>query len=336
MHYFNIPSLVVLFVSSITFAQTASADLSNAVTDIVFLSKNFVAPAADASVYQSSSAWTSSAKSVGKFKVDFAVHFNALPIPKKQRDFDVSNSDFRSLEIRGGATSATIPSALGGDTTTFFDFTIDGDDYELQAFEGVDEDVLVHPYLQATVGLWKETDVTIRYSPKIKIDVSDYQILGGAIKHNISQYFRKSDSIRKGVELAVLASYSKFDLDLFFDEFKLESSDPTSTSEPLATINSIIVDANSWLFQLMASKEVKRFEFIGSLGLTTSQFDYKLGGDQGLFLDIFNSALEVLEETRTGFKGDVGVNYHFKNFYVSSMVTLGKFANCNIALHYRI
>ena len=40
------------------------------------------------------------------------------------------------------------------------------------------QDVLAHPFIQASIGLWKETDLTIRYSPKIKIDASDYQIFG--------------------------------------------------------------------------------------------------------------------------------------------------------------
>lgn len=327
---------IALLSASFGFSQSFNQDASEVLSDVVLLSKGFVTPAADASVYQSSSAWYSSAKSVGKFKVDFSIHANVLPIPNKQKKFTVANTDFQKLEIRGGAQSASIPSALGGDTKTFFDFKIGGEDYEMQAFEGVNESFLAHPYLQASVGLWKETDVSFRYSPKVKIDVSDYQIIGGAIKHNLTQYTRKEGS-DKSLEVAVLLSYSKFDLDLFFDEFKLEATNPLPGSTPLAVINSIIVDADSWLFQFIASKEYRKFEFSGSLGLTRNNFKYELGGNQGIFLDAFNDALVALDEdNKMGFKGDVGVNYHFKRFYISSMVSIGKFANCNLALHYKI
>lgn len=339
MHKMNIGKIVLsaaLLSATFGFSQSFNQDAAAVLSDVVLLSKGFVRPAAEASVYQSSSAWYSSAKSVGKFKVDFSIHANVLPIPNKQKSFKVANTDFQKMEIRGGAQSTFIPTSLGGETTTFFDFKIGGQDYEMQAFEGVDESFLAHPYIQGSVGLWKETDVSFRYSPKVKIDVSDYQIIGGAIKHNLTQYTRKEGS-DKNLEIAVLLSYSKFDLDLFFDEFKLEATNPLPGSTPLAVINSIIVDADSWLFQFIASKEYKKFEFSGSLGVTTSNFEYKLGGNEGVFLDSFNQALIALdEENKIGFKGDVGVNYHFKKFYISSMVTLGKFANCNIALHYKI
>ena len=314
------------------FSQNFNQDASAVLSDVVLLSKGFVTPAADASVYQSSSGWYSSAKSVGKFKLDLSIHANVLPISNRRKNFEVSNANFQSMKIRGGAESVSVPTALGGDTKTFFDFEIGGQEYEMQAFEGVNESFLTHPYIQGSVGLWKETDVTFRYSPKVKIDVSDYQIIGGAIKHNLTQYVRK-ESKSNPVEIAVLLSYSKFDLDLFFDEFKLESTNPQPGSVPLAVINSIIVDANSWLFQFIASKEYRKFEFSGSLGLTRSDFKYKLGGDDGLFLDLFNNALTRLDENnKLGLKGDVGVNYHFKKFYISSMVSIGKFANCNISI----
>lgn len=325
-------SSLFLLVSSLSFAQTFNADLGAAVTDMVFLSQNFVTPAADASVYQATSSWYSTAKSLDKFQVDVSIHANALFIPNRRKSYTVSNSDFTSLEIRGGAETANIPTALGGKTSTFFDFTLAGDQYELQAFEGVNEDVLVHPYIQASVGLWKETDLTVRYSPKVKIDVSDYQIFGVALKHNLTQYNRKENS----VEVAVLLSYSKFDLDLFFDPFVLESSNPQPGEVPLATIDSIIVDANAWLFQFIASKEFGKFEVSGSLGVTRNDFKYNLGGDDTLVLDIFNSSLEILEETKTNFKGDVGVNYHLgEKSYISSMISLGKFSNVNLAYHYK-
>ena len=317
-------------------AQTIGQDLDNFVGDMVQLSKGFVAPAATASVYQSTSAWTRTARGLDKFKFDVSVHANVLPIPRKQRAQNVSNSDFNSLVIRGGQTTTSIPTALGGDTDVFFDFTIGGENYELQAFEGVDRTYLAHPYIQAAVGLWKETEVILRYSPKVKINASDYSIVGGAVKHNISQHFIKRDSTNSNLELAVLASYSKFDLNLFFDPFVLESTNSSSGSQPLAVINSSIVDANAWLFQCIASKRFcKKFEVLATLGYTLGDFQYKLGGSEGFLLDLFNRALERLEETRTGIKGDVGLNYYFSpKWCVNGTLTIGEFANTNMSIHY--
>ena len=112
--------ILTVLVSSYVNSQTESADLSRAVTDIVFLSEKFVAPAADASIYQATNSWYSSAKSLDLFQVDLSIHANALFIPKRKKNFRISNSDFTSLTIRGGQESVEIPTALGGDNDVFF------------------------------------------------------------------------------------------------------------------------------------------------------------------------------------------------------------------------
>lgn len=316
-------------------SQINSPDVTNAVLDMLYISSKYVSPAASASTYQSSSSWYSSAESIGKFKVDVSMHFNVLPIPKRQKSFAINNDELVTMQIRD-SQSAEIPTALGGDTSTFFDFDIDGEAYEWQAFEGVKQNVVAHPYLQASIGLWKETDLTFRYSPKVTIETSSYEIFGAAIKHNITQYFRKKSSDSNLIETAVLASYSKFDLNLYFDEVAIKPIDPDSTTGALTTLNSIIIDADSWLFQLMASKKINNFEFTGAFGFTENDFNYKLGGKEGVFLDLFNELLSLLDENKNEFKGDVGVNYYFNKLYISSMFTIGKFPNMNVGIHYRI
>jgi len=329
--------LIVVGVFPVSMNSQISPDITSALTDMLYISSKYVSPAASASAYQSSSSWYSSAESVGKFKVDFSLHFNVLPIPNKQKTFTINNNELISMEVRG-AQSAEIPTALGGDTDVFFDFYIDDEAYEWQAFEGIKQNFVLHPYLQATVGLWKKTDVTFRYSPKIKFETSSYKIIGGAIKHNLTQYFTKDkeNTEKNYFEFAALVSYSKFDLDLNFDEVAIKPSDPESGTGALTTLNAIVIDADSWLYQIIVSKRVNKFEFNGSLGLTSNQFNYKLGGEEGVFLDLFNNLLTLLDERKTEIKGDVGANYYFGDFYISSMITIGKFPNINMAIHYKI
>lgn len=334
MRIFLIPYLFFQ-ITIFTYAQSTSPDLSNFVNDMVFMSKKYVAPAATASAYQSSGAWYSSAKSVGKFKVDLSIHVNALFIPQSKKSFNIKNSDFSSLVIQDTSLeNANIPTALGGDTQVFFDFFIDDNQYELQAFEGVKVDVLPHPYLQATVGLWKETDITLRYAPKITIEASNYEIFGAALKHNITQYFNPKNA--NPFEVALLVSYSEFDLNLFFDPVNIKPVGSSASTEPLTTLNGVIVDANSWLFQSIISKKVNNFEFNGALGITQNKFNYLISGKKGLVLDLFNDLLELLDESKSHFKADVGVNYHFKNAYISSTISIGEFQNLNIAFHYKL
>ena len=332
MHRFSgvILGLLASFTSS-SFGQTI-VDIENVLNDLVIVSDQYITPAADASIYQSTASWYSSAKALDLYEVDVSVHFNALPIGSKKKVNTVRDSEFINLDIRDGAT-AEVPTALGGDTEQFYDFVIDGESYEMQAFEGIKESAVYHPYLQATVGLWKETDVTLRYSPKIKIDVSDYTIFGLAVKHNISQYFRNENNPNP-FEFAVLGSFSTFDSNLLFDALELTPTD--GNEAPLAVIEGLTVNAKALLFQAIGSKRWSDFELQGSLGFTSSAIDYTILGDGSTFIELFNRTLVVLEETRSGVKGDLGANYYFGKFYVSSNITLGKFTNVNLGIHYRI
>ena len=325
--------LISCFLSFNSFGQITSPDVGDALLDMIYISGKYVSSAASASAYQSSTSWYSSAESVGKFKVDVSLHFNILPIPKKQKSFIINNNELISMSVRG-SQSAEIPTALGGDTNTFFDFTIEDEAYEWQAFEGVKQNVIAHPYLQVTVGLWNETDVTLRYSPKIKIETSSYEIFGGALKHNITQYFREKLTCENPIEIAALVSYSVFNLNLNFDKVAVKPIDPESGTGALTTLDAIVINADSWLFQVMASKRIKKFGLSGAFGLTSNQFNYKLGGQEGVFLDLFNDLLSLLDERKIEAKGDVGVNFYMNNFYVSSMFTVGKFPNINFAIHY--
>lgn len=322
---------LLVTISSASYGQ-AIVDIENVLNDLVIVSDQYITPAADASVYQSTAAWYSSAKSLDLYEVDVSIHFNALPIGSKKKVNTVRDSEFINLDIRDGAT-AEVPTALGGDTEQFYDFIIDGETYEMQAFEGIKEAAIFHPYIQATVGLWKETDVTLRYSPKIKIDVSDYTIFGVAVKHSISQYFRKENNAN-AFEFAVLASYSTFDSNLLFDALALTPTD--GNEESLAVIKGLTVNADALMFQAIGSKRWADFEMQGSLGFVSSAIDYTILGDGSSFIKLFNRTLVVLEETRNGFKGDLGANYYFGKVYVSSNVTFGKFTNLNLGIHYKI
>ncbi|MGJ8684083.1 MAG: DUF6588 family protein [Nonlabens sp.] len=304
-------------------------DLGNVLTDLLLITDRYVEPAAEASVMQSSAGWYHSAATLDKYKVTVALHANALVFPSGKKSFDISNDELINLRVRG-AESANIPSTLGGEQRTFFDFTIEGEEYEVQAFEGIDTGFLAYPFLQVGVGLWKETEVQLRYSPNIKIDKSDYAIYGIGVKHNLSQHFFKED---RPVELAFLTSYSLFDLNLFFDPYELRSS---GNAQPLAVVNGALVDAHAVLFQVVASKDYNNWTVSSGLGYNRSWIDYKLSGDDGLFLSTLNEFLEILSETQDSYKVDLGATYHFTNWDLSTQFSAGNFINLNVGGVYHL
>ena len=308
-------------------------DVEDFLTDMLLLSNKYVSPAAEAAVYQSTGSWYSSAKNLDLYQVDLSLHINALPVSNAQKSFTVSDSDFIVLDIRD-AESAQVPTALGGDTSVFYDFTLGEDNYELQTFEGASQQVFYYPYLQGSIGLWGQTELTLQYVPEVKIDASGYQTFGGAIKHNISQYWLGDNQDSQALEVALQMAYSLFDSKIFFDGFEVTSTDQDQAT--LAVINSLTVDANAITGNLIASKRVDRFEFVGAFAVSANKFTYTMGGEGDFLLGLLNDAFTALEDTSFMMRGNLGVNYHFDNWYVASNVTIGKFINTNVSVHYKL
>ena len=327
--------LLIFFVIgsvSLMRSQNLFQDVQFILSDVLLLSERYIANTAAVPAYQSASAWSSNAKSLDLFEVDASIHVNSFFIPKKQRTFTVRNSDLSSLQIQG-AESATLPTVLGGDTSTFFNFDIEGESNEFLALEGVDQTQLFLPFLQASVGLWKGTNFTVRYSPYVKVSDIGYGIFGAGIKHNISQYFRKPTT-GNPLEMALQVAYSRINFDLSFDTFQIESQALGGIS--LLSINELGITPDSWLFEGLVSKRFKKVEFQGGLGVVASDTQFVMRGESTFALGLLNDLLQDLTPTQTLIKGDLGVNYYFKNFHISSVLTIGEFINYNTSLHYKI
>ncbi|WP_034061781.1 DUF6588 family protein [Lacinutrix jangbogonensis] len=313
---------IVLISPVLCFSQ--NQDLDNVAGDLVFLTGQYVQPAAQATIYQSSSGWFKNAKTLELWDVDISIQGNLLFLPEKKKNFNVSEADLVNLRIQGDQTSVAIPTALGGESDVVFEGLINGEALEIDAPEGLNLSVFNYYQFQAAVGLWKGTTFITRYSPKIKINKTYYQVFGFGVQHNISQWIPSIDTSR--FNLAALVSYSQYNVSDKFSPANLV----------LGTINSINVEGNSFLFNILVSKTVNKFDFTAAIGLTKSKFTYTMGGDGEVLLTVLNRALSTLDGDETNFKSDLGVNYNFNKFSINSNITFGAFTNLVIGLNYTI
>ncbi|OUS14993.1 hypothetical protein A9Q93_07065 [Nonlabens dokdonensis] len=306
-------------------------DVENVLSDILFILDGFNEPATEASVMQTGAGWFHTAKSLDKFKINVSLGISGLPFPNSKKNFTVRDADFINVDIREG-NDASIPTTLGGRGLDFFDFTIEGETYEFQAFSGLDTDFFALPYIQSQVGLWKETEVTIRLVPQIKFDNSYYAVYGLGLKHNLSQYvFREN----RPVDIALYANYNLTDLNLEYDE-PLDLA-PTDGGENLATITGSLIDFHSINTGIVVSKDFNKWTLSSALNYNTSWVDYSLTGERDFFFDLFNDVLTTLSETRHSFKLDLGAAYQATpRWNINSQVSAGQFININVSGVYNI
>jgi len=318
-----------LFISLLlTFGFTnAQSDQDLLVEDMLLIADNFGTPAAEAAAIQSSAGWFSSARDLGEWKVEISVHGNAVFIPGSKQTKLASNKDFNILNIQG-STNALLPTVFGGDTDVVFEGELIGQEFSFDAIDGLNKEVVIHPFPQVTVGLPYGTEVALRFVPRVTINDVGVSTTGIGLKHNFAQYFKYSRP--DDFQVAAVVTYSNINIDYEYTPIEISAS-----GSKVLELNRIDVKADLWLLQGLVSKLYGDFEVFGAMGVTSSNFDYSMGGG-GSLLPTLNDELGALGGNDVKFKADLGFNYYIGNFKISSAFTAGSFFNANLGLHYKI
>ena len=133
----------VLLVAFLCFANKAKSqtsqtfeDIGHLLNDAILFSDQYITPATDAAVYQAASGWMTSPKKRKLWDVTLGLHSNVFFVPKRDRSFEIKNSDFSFFQIEG-ATPATVPTALGNDSQVYLVGDLDGEQIRLKSPKGL-------------------------------------------------------------------------------------------------------------------------------------------------------------------------------------------------------
>ena len=327
---------ICLIFSGKSFSQfnDLGIQLGHFLDDAVLYSDKYVTPATDAAVYQATSNWITSPKKRKLFDITLSVHGNLFFVPKSDRSFEIKNSDFSFFSIQNAnsepVNSAVVPSALGGDEKYYLVGSIAGSPVKIESPKGINANEIFYSYLQVSIALWKGFEITGKYSTKVKLKRSDYQVYGFGLKHNFSQYI--DNFVKRKINFAALVAYSK-------EEISFDFLDVQTDFGSLG-INRITGLVDTYQFQISGSKEWRNFELTLSSITNKSTFKYQLTGDRGGIEDfipvqyIFNERLKELTKTKFNSIGEISGRYQFSKIYIQSSVAFGKFVNTNLSVQY--
>lgn len=314
-------------------AQTDVAQVTQEIgyliDDALFFSNQYITPATDAAVYQSSSGWITSPKKKKFGEVSFGIHTNIFFTPKRDQLFVIRNRDFNFFQLEEG-NSAGVPTALGNDNQVYLSGTLGGSPLRMKTPEGMNMNTVAYPYLQGSVGLIGGAELVIKFSPHVKLKKSDYQVYGAGLKYNFSQYIKSFEEQK--IHMAVLAGYSKEEVSFNFLDIK--------TDYGTLGINTITGTVDTYQFQYSASQEFGDLEFMASFIANVSDVKYKVEGETGSIEEIIplqkilNNRLKEIYKTRINYIGEMSCKYNIGNFDVQTIVAFGKFVNMNVSLQY--
>ena len=299
--------------------------------DALLYSKQYLIPATDGAVYQASSAWMNSAKRKKDWQISVGLHGNTFKVPNSDRSFTINNSDFKFLQLEG-ATSAEVPTALGNDNSFYLVGDLGGQQVRLKTPKGVNQEFITYPYLDLSFALPSGTELVGRFSTKTDLKRGDYQVYGFGLKHNLSQYFPKLEN--KKIYISAMSFYSNEDISFDFLD--------VNTAYGNLGINNLNGIVDTYHYQLSVSKEIKKFEILGSFIVNTSDFNYVVSGEKGEIEKIIpaqyviNQLLDTIQKRKTNYIGEVAMNYSFRDFNFISAFAFGKFINFNAGISYKV
>lgn len=200
-------------------------------------------------------------------------------IPNVDQTFDVSKLSLTS--VRAADPSATISPTIGGNDRPGAKVVVMNDGQKVAKFNlppGSGYHFVPTPMIQASVGLIKNTDITVRYIPEVHIaDYGHVQMLGVAVHHEITQWLPGNDLIP--FKVSILGGYTHLTLSskLNIDPSSRAIPDPGYTGSYDNQKASITFDA--YVAKIFIGKDLPFISVYGGVGYEFSTMTAALEGD---------------------------------------------------------
>lgn len=282
----------------------------------------YINPAMEGLIFAMNGGWYHTAKTHKKLGFDITIGLNASMVPTEQENFNFSDYNFEGTLV---ASPNSTPTVMGNSNpATVMYTTSDGEEtVEFEMPEGIKDDLPLNavpaPMIQATIGTFFDTDVTVRYTPKVGDDSVEGQLYGVGLKHNIMQYFGPLEKLPLNV--AILGGFTNMTVD-----YDIEEGESFDGSNQRAEFK-----LNSYTVQAVASLDFPFVTLYGGLGyaggksslgvLGTYIVQYS-SGDTDTIIDPIN-----INYNPGGVRANVGAKLKLAFFHIFADYTIQEYRN---------
>ena len=230
----------------------------------------YIEPLGQSSTYSLNSGWASSAKTHKKLGFDITFGAVSPSVSDAAKSFKIADLGLKELE----STATTASTVFGAKSNTTFTYTLPGSSISqsLEMPGGLEDDLIMNsvptPYLQLGLGLFFDTDLMVRYVPKLKNQGAEFGLFGIGFKHNLMQYFGVMDKLP--LNISALASYSRMNL-----EYQLSS---------INTDQMVNYEVDTFTIQALGSLDFPVISIVGGIGYGNGNVAFDMLGDYSITL----------------------------------------------------
>jgi hypothetical protein len=276
--------IIITGISFVTKAQDFGQILAGSLPDANRYTMEYMRPFAEGEIYNLARGWYSTARTHKFLGFDISINGQFAIVPSGKENFTFNNADYTSFKLNGGASSASLPTIMGGSTTQVINVstTVNGQPVSTSftAPKGIGDDLKKNisfvppaaplPVVQIGLGLIKHTDIKLRYFPKTNFSGMEIGIFGLALQHEFSNYLPFIKKV-PFLHLSALAAYSKIDAS-YLPSFNAGSPVQSSNSIAGYTIS-------AFTLQGIASVKFSLLELYTSVGYTKGKSNIDLKGN---------------------------------------------------------
>lgn len=277
--------LLIISGSVVVKAQDFGQIIAGSLPDANKYAGAYLKPFGEGEIYNLSRGWYSTARAHKFLGFDISVNVQAAIVPTANQSFTFNNSDYSTFKLHGGASSASLPTFVGSGTSTQqidVTNTVNGQQVttSFTAPTGIGDDFKKNisfvpvsvplPVAQIGIGLFKHTDLKVRYFPKTSFSNVEIGVFGIAVQHEFSKYLPFIKKV-PFLHLSALAGYSRIDANY---KPKFDQNSSVQSTNAVAGYN-----ISAFTLQGIASVKFSLLEIYTSVGYSTGKSDINLNGD---------------------------------------------------------
>ncbi|MBU94578.1 MAG: hypothetical protein CL669_03195 [Balneola sp.] len=177
------------------------------------LTKAYLSPLPNGIITGLNSGWTTKAKPTKTLGFSLQLRASFATVPAVEQIFDANTIGLEGISVSPGKSSTIAGENINGQILTL------PDNSTLTLPSGINFPYVPTPMVQANLGLFLGTDVTVRYVPEVDLqDFGSVDLVGVGIKHDLNQWIPGGKLLP--VDLTVMAAYTQFNMsiDLEFNQ----------------------------------------------------------------------------------------------------------------------
>ena len=340
----RILAFVLILLPALSYGQS-EAELVNFLNagkdDASKLMNAYLNPVVEGLSYGFNGGWYHTAKAHKSLGFDLGVSMNAVFIPKSKNYFDPADLDLENATLVEPATGKA-PTIIGPtDATTYQTFldtdgngvpdqslTIDGPE-GLDFKKNLKVSGVLAPTAQLGIGIYKNTDLKIRWMPEVKASSTRVRLLGFGVMHDIKQHIPGMRTLP--FDLSLLAAFTKI---------QGSTSVEGNFTKPQNDQRQQLMDysMNAWLIQALISKKIAIVTFYGGIGYNAIKTSSDLTGSYVIVEDPNGNNDFVLRDPvslsfkNKSLKVTAGVRFKFGPIFLNGDYSIQEYNTLSVGL----